>query len=210
MRESRNLDLEFAGLTIEDRADDGSWIVGYGAVYYDGSNRTEFELWPGMLERIMPGTFERALREGDDVRGLFNHDPNMLLGRTSSRTMKLVSDTRGLRYEIRTNPEDPDAMSVAAKLKRGDLSGSSFSFAVPPDGQRMKLEKRGGVTIRIREITNVDPLYDAGPVTFPAYEATAAGVRQQRDALEAAFQAQLENPFDADLDYRQRRNRLAS
>lgn len=202
MREQRNLDREVSGLSVEERADGAKAIVGYGAVYYDGSERTEFELWPGMIERIMPGTFDRALRAADDVRGLFNHDPNQVLGRTGSRTLKLVSDTRGLRYEI-SPPDTATGRDVMELVRRGDVSGSSFSFAVPPDGQRMKLEKRAGVTVKVREIINVDPLYDVGPVTFPAYEATAAGVRQQRDALEAAFREE----FDADLDYRRRRLR---
>ena len=36
------------------------------------------------LETISPRAFDKALSNPDDVRALFNHDPNVLLGRTSS------------------------------------------------------------------------------------------------------------------------------
>src|ERR1700728_2523684 len=84
---------------LAKRSDGTSEICGYGAVFYDGTPDTEYPMWPGAVERIMPGAFDRALRE-DDVRGLFNHDPNLLLGRTASGTMRLRVDDVGLWYSI--------------------------------------------------------------------------------------------------------------
>lgn len=155
--------------SVEMRDGDSGVIHGYGAVYYDGTPATEYQLWPGTVERIMPGAFSRAVNQKDDARALFNHDTNMVLGRVSAGTLRLVDDNRGLRYEI-----DPGETSVYRDvrefIKRRDVQGSSFAFVVTDEQPR----KENGV--RIREIRGVE-LFDVGPVTFPAYESTSTGIR---------------------------------
>jgi len=162
---------------IECRKDaDGTHIVGYGAVYYDADKPdTQFEMWPGVFERIMPRTFDRAIKE-DDVRGLFNHDPNQVLGRTP-KTMKLASDKRGTQYDI-SAPDTQLGRDIPVLLKRGDINGSSFAFEVTDEEWR----KEDGV--EIREIQGVK-LYDMGPVTYPAYVGTSAGIRADGELTEA-------------------------
>ena len=154
---------------LEKRQDGPSRIVGYAAVYYNGTEATQYQLWDDFIERIMPGAFDRAIRE-DDVRGLFNHNPDNLLGRTSSKTLVLESDGRGLRYTI-APPAGELTNRVLENLERGDLSGSSFAFNIVKQTMRQE-----GDTM-IREINDV-ALFDVGPVTFPAYEATTAAARQ--------------------------------
>lgn len=157
-----------SSLTVE-RADGDPVIVGYAAVFYNGSRSTEFKLFDGLVERIMPGAFTRAIEEGQDVRGLFNHNSSSILGRTKADTMTLREDDRGLRYEIQ--PSDSESSrSVVSAIERGDVSGSSFAFNIIE-----QLFRTEGDT-DIREIRDVD-LFDVGPVTFPAYEATEVGVR---------------------------------
>jgi hypothetical protein len=156
-------------VAVESRADDQpSQIAGYAAVYYDGTPETEFVLWEGAVERIMPGAFDRAIRE-DDVRGLFNHDPNQVLGRTAANTLTLSSDATGLRY-VDDVPDTGVGRDVSASIERGDVTGSSFSFTITDVEWRVEDE------IEIREIRGVR-VYDVGPVTFAAYEATSAGIR---------------------------------
>lgn len=146
-------------------------LVGYGAVFYNASDPgTTYSLWEGLEERIMPGAFDRAIRE-DDVRGLFNHEADHLLGRTKSGTMRLLVDSKGLRYEIDL-PDTTSARDVAASAKRGDLSGSSFSFTTTDE----EWVKEGGMQVRL--IKGVQ-LFDVGPVTFPAYEATTTEARDE-------------------------------
>jgi HK97 family phage prohead protease len=147
----------------------GDTISGYAACFYDGTSGTEYELCPGVVERINKRAFTRAITEAHDVRGLFNHDPDNLLGRTSSGTLRLSVDSRGLRYSISYDPLDPDHQRVARKLQRGDLTGSSFAFQATDeawhhDGQR-----------EVREVLDAQ-LYDVGPVSMPAYGATSAGM----------------------------------
>jgi HK97 family phage prohead protease len=174
------------GVTLEQRADgQPPAIVGYGSVFYDPADPgTEYDLrssWGGFVERIMPGAFDRAIRE-DDVRALFNHDANHVLGRTPG-TLKLSADSKGLRYEI-SPPDTQTGRDVTASIQRGDISGSSFSFSVEEESWHETRDATTGQTTVIREIRAVR-LYDVGPVTFPAYQSATAGVRSENDLAEA-------------------------
>lgn len=169
--ERRVVSLALAETRIETREDGTEKIAGYAAVFYDGSERTQFDIWGDgeYLERIMPKAFDRALKENQDVRALFNHDPDYLLGRTISSTLELSTDKTGLRYVI-DPPDTQSGRDTVTSVRRGDLSGSSFAFRVK--AQVWREEERDGQTVMIREIEDVD-LFDVGPVTFPAYEATS-------------------------------------
>ncbi|WP_417745073.1 HK97 family phage prohead protease [Rosistilla oblonga] len=144
-------------------------IRGYGAVYYvEGDESTEYWLYDDIVERIRPGAFDRAIAERQDVRGLFNHDTSMVLGRTVSGTMRLVSDAIGLAYEIDLDSEIGLHADVARMVDRGDVSGSSFWF------QPKRVSWTETDTFAVRWIEDVD-LFDTGPVTFPAYGGSTAG-----------------------------------
>lgn len=158
--------------TLEERGEgEQPQIVGRAAVFYDGTEATEFELWEGMRERIMPKSFDRALKESDDVRGLFNHNPDMILGRTAAKTLMLNKTKQGLDYRIIPG-QTTVASDTIESLRRGDVTGSSFAFRVTD--QTWKTIDG----IDIREIRGVE-LFDVGPVTYPAYEATTAGLRSE-------------------------------
>lgn len=164
---------------VELRTDDGkpSRITGYAAVFYSESDPgSEYELFsfPGyrVCERLMPGCFDRAMKE-DDVRALFNHDPSLILGRMKAGTLRLSVDSTGLRYEI--EPGDTSvSRDVMDWLRRGEVSGSSFAFD-PVDESERKIETKEMFT-RIIEVRSVK-LYDVGPVTYPAYTSTTATAR---------------------------------
>jgi phage head maturation protease len=89
-------------LTLEARANGTQVLTGYAAVY----NRLSLPLREGgsaFREVIRPGAFDRILtrqRGKQDVVALLNHDSNMILGRTSSGTLELSSDDKGLRYTV--------------------------------------------------------------------------------------------------------------
>ena len=120
-------------------------IKGYASVFFDGTERTEYSLGTHSgrpyVERIERSAFDNALSRGDDVVALFNHDPNNVLGRSSSGTLKLSLDSRGLAYEIEPD-ETTIAQNVLRMQKRGDIPGSSFAFRVDKeriieDGDKM-------------------------------------------------------------------------
>lgn len=163
-----------APVTLRQDGDGQSTISGHASVFFDGTPGTEFKLWENTVERIMPGTFDRALKEKDDVRGLFNHDPSLVLGRTSANTMDLSIDKRGLRYDIR--PGDTTiGKDVVEHIARGDVTGSSFAFRITDETWRTEDD------VEIREIRGVE-LFDVGPVTFPAYTGADTGVRDEARA----------------------------
>lgn len=160
-----------APLRVEKRADGAPMICGYASVFYDaGDPGTQYSLYDDLQERVMPGAFDRAARE-DDVRALFNHDPNCILGRTTSKTLRLSIDKKGLRYEIDA-PDTSAGRDLLASVTRGDVTGSSFGF----DVTAVMWRKDGDNYVR--EIHGTK-LYDVSPVTYPAYNSTTAGIRSE-------------------------------
>ena len=143
-------------------------IIGHGAVFNKRS-----EMIMGMFkEEIAPGAFDDVL--GDDVRALFNHDANFVLGRTRSSTLALSIDAEGLRYEI--PPPDTQTVRdlVLAPLSRGDITGSSFAFRVANDGDEWREDEDGLI---VRTINRFSRLLDVSPVTYPAYPDAGAAAR---------------------------------
>lgn len=182
-------------IRVENRADGSKTLTGYGAIFFrEDDPGSEYALASDLRERILPSAFNRALRENQDVRGLYNHNPDHLLARTAAGTMRLSVDNRGLKYEIDL-PDTQTGRDVAASVARGDLTGSSFSFRINgKDGQRF--EKAKGFDVR--HIVDCD-LYDCGPVTYPAYSSTTTAMRSGdgEDAIEAREQWNAEQEAQA-------------
>ena len=143
-------------------------LVGHAAVF----NQLSEDLG-GFREQVAPGAFAEAI-EKDDVRALWNHDSNILLGRNLSRTLRLVEDVRGLAIEIDLPETQLVNDMVVSPIERGDVTQMSFGFSVRPDGQNWAEDDDGRT---IRTLTRLR-LYDVSPVTFPAYPQTDIAVRE--------------------------------
>lgn len=150
-------------------------ITGYAAVF---NQRTQ--LWRGFYEQVAPGAFTNSIGK-DDVRGLINHDPNLLLGRTKAGTLTLSEDERGLKYSI-VPPDTSYARDLTVSLKRKDITQSSFGFNIVKHSEKRD-EKTGDVTVTLEEVK----LFDVSPVTFPAYPGTEAHVRMIAGENEIAY-----------------------
>lgn len=174
--ERRFIPVEQCELDLEERGTDKlPKITGYAAVFYVPEDvGTEYKLFDNLVERIMPRAFNRALREKDNAAALFNHDPNQLLGRVASKTLRLSKDQRGLKYEV-DPPDTSVGRDVVENIRRGDVTGSSFSFAVT-DQKFVTDTRDDGTSVDVREIHGVQ-LYDVAPVVFPAYGGTSTAVR---------------------------------
>lgn len=172
----------WAPVEVRDAAGDGGdggdpdgqrTIVGVAAVFYDGTPRTEFSPFEGFAERIAPGAFDRAIRE-DDVYGLLNHDPDLILGRNKAGSLTLSVDGVGLNYEIQPAMTTSVARDAIAWIDRGEITGSSFGFLPRnEDGEQWETEPDGRV---VRTLTDTR-LFDIAPVTYPAYRATEVSLR---------------------------------
>lgn len=179
-----------------DGGDAGTTISGVAAVFDSLS-----ENLGGFREQIKPGAFDKT--DMKDVRGLFNHDSNFVLGRTLSKTVRLKQTKRGLEYEI----DLPDTRTirdlVLAPIKRGDIDQSSFGFIVGPGNDSWDEDSEGRL---VRTIHAFDSLFDVSPVTFPAYAEASVGVRS-RD-LFIAEQIGIAKAAQAEIDERKNRSTL--
>jgi HK97 family phage prohead protease len=148
---------------------------GYASVFYrEGDPATEYELraagprGPRVVERIMPGAFDRAVRE-DDVIGKCWHRDRLQLGSVKAGTLRLAVDDVGLWYEIDAADSDL-ADLIAAAVESGTIAGSSFSFR----SRSTVARSEAGCTIVERHEVQ---LFDVGPTLLPAYRGTTAGVK---------------------------------
>jgi HK97 family phage prohead protease len=174
--ETRTWTLE--NLNVEERADEPPVIVGHAAVF----NKLSVDLG-GYRERIRRGAFGKTIIESD-VRALFNHDANIVLGRVKSGTLQLREDDTGLL--IRAYPPNTQLVQdmVLTPMRRGDVSQMSFMFQTMRQEWIEDLEKKEF----IRELVEVR-LFDVSPVTFPAYEGTDVAVRSALAAVGVDTQA---------------------
>jgi HK97 family phage prohead protease len=139
------------------------YFEGLAAVFDSPADLRDF------TEDIDPAAFDDVM--DDDVRGTFNHSSDLVLGRNKSGTMQLTKLASGMNYRIKYNPNDPDHVRVMEKVKRGDVSQSSFAFRVAKD----EWSTRDGKDHR--RIKKLQRWYDVGPVTYPAYPDTTVAAR---------------------------------
>lgn len=138
-------------------------IVGYAAVFNSLS-----EEMCGFREKIAPGAFGKSVL-ADDIRALWNHNSDHVLGRNKSGTLALSEDDRGLKIEV-DPPDTQWARDLMVSIDRGDVDKMSFGFRTITD----KWEMVGGQ--EIRTLIEVK-LFDVSPVTFPAYPDTQVALR---------------------------------
>lgn len=156
---------------VEVRIDENNKAIvrGYAAVFNSWSNDLG-----GFTERIAPGFFDNVL--ASDVRALYNHDPNYLLARTTSGTLRIGVDLKGLWYEY-DDPGTSLSRDLAVLMQRGDLTQSSFAFSIS-ETNGDKWEKVNGKWTRT--LLEASGLYDVSPVTYPAYEDTTVAARSMK------------------------------
>lgn len=157
------IESEFRAKESEDKL----IVEGYFIKY-----NSETKLYDDVYEEVDPLSTARSLKE-NDIRGLFNHDTSLVLGRTGNKTLKLRSDEIGLYGEIEINRDDPGAMGAYARIKRGDVVGCSFGF-MPLKEDYAKRED-GGDKYIIRDMD----LFEVSPCVFPAYPQTEIAARKR-------------------------------
>lgn len=182
--------------TINYRAEGESMptqLGGIAAVVNSATDLGYFE------EVIAPGAFDYALSKDYDIRCLFNHESELILGRTKANTCKVFVNADGnLEYTWVPDYENPTHVSVVRSIMRGDITQSSFAFTIR-EQVWTESEKYGNMGKRVVNV--IEDLYDVSPVTYPAYEDTEADARsiikmrdEQRE-IDAAEQSKA----DADM-----------
>ncbi len=153
------------------KSDDGvTTIEGYAAVF----NKLSDDLG-GFKEKIKRGFFSDVM--DNDVRALFNHDSNWVMGRTTNNTLTLTEDNKGLGVSF-IPPNTTQARDVITLVERGDIDQMSFQWITAED----KWDESDMDNI-VRTLVKAKELLDVSLVTFPAYPQTTADVRSARQVL---------------------------
>lgn len=154
--------VEFREQTSTEAAAHVGTLHGYALLFDEATDLRDFR--EVVTRTALDGVIERA-----DVRALFNHDANLVLGR-SPQTLRLEVDERGLRYEIDL-PNTQAGRDVAELTRRGDVKQSSYAFRVDADGFEWDHQTR------TRTIHRFADILDVSPVTYPANPNTEAAMR---------------------------------
>lgn len=149
----------------------GKTLTGYAAVFNSEAVLGDFS------EVIRQGAFAKSLATGSNIRALYQHQGDALLGTTRGGTLQLREDAKGLAFELDL-PETSHGKDLAILVGRGDVAGCSFGFKVPAGGDRW--ERRGSRLVR--ELVHVD-LVEITLTSDPAYQDTTVALRSQRAAL---------------------------
>ena len=176
--EIRSFPVEMRALT-PDPSPDGEGkkpSIEGTAVVYGKKSELLFNMFREVIEA---GFFEGVLKQ--DVRALWNHNADMILGRTKSGTLSLEDNERGLGVKI-DPPDTQVGRDAVTSIKRGDVDQMSFGFTVKQGGDEWKKESDGSQT-RILKRGGCERLFDVSPVTFPAYPQTSVHVRSMMEAL---------------------------
>ncbi|AJA22119.1 TPA: HK97 family phage prohead protease [Bacillus thuringiensis] len=161
-KETRTFDI--TKLNTRDATEEQpSMITGYAAVF---NSKTSIGGW--FDEIIAPGAFARALSENGDIRALFNHNWDNVLGRTKSGTLRLEEDAKGLKFEVEL-PNTSTGRDLAESMSRGDINQCSFGFWVTEEEWDYNVEPA------LRTVKEVE-LYEISVVSIPAYDDTEASL----------------------------------
>lgn len=145
----------------------GKTLTGYAAVFNSEAVLGDFS------EVIRHGAFAKSLATGSNIRALYHHQGDALLGTTRGGSLQLREDAKGLAFELAL-PDTSHGKDLAILVGRGDVAGCSFGFRVAPGGDRW--ERRGSDLLR--ELLDVD-LVEITLTSDPAYQDTTVAMRSR-------------------------------
>jgi HK97 family phage prohead protease len=166
-RETRSLPAEMAEVRAEK---DSRRIEGYGIVF----NSLSKDLG-GFREIIMDTSLDGVL-EKSDVLAVLDHDKSRGVMARSKRmkgTLELKVDKKGMKYAFDA-PTFDLGNQVLENIRRGDITTSSFAFAVAENGQKWEKKTDGNY---LRTIFKFEQIYDVSPVYREAYSDTTVAIR---------------------------------
>jgi HK97 family phage prohead protease len=143
----------------------GRKLEGYAACF-----GVEARIGGRFTEVIKPGAFRATLlNPKNDILGLVDHDPSRLLARTSSGTLRLAEDSRGLHFELDV-PDTSLGHDILTLAERRDLGGMSFAFRA--DDENWPAKDR-------RELRSVSLIEVSVVQAHPAYDQTSVSARSR-------------------------------
>lgn len=174
--ERRNITLEFR----VSQDGEPATISGYASLF---NSPYDTGWW---IEQVDDHAFDSVIASNPDCRALWNHNTDHVLGRTTSGTLHLSIDSRGLAYVI-DPPNTQIANDLMVSMRRKDVTQSSFSFITKRD--QWTDNPDGTIT---RTILEFEELYDVSPVTYPANPATSSQSRSLPDSMPVEMRSRIE------------------
>jgi HK97 family phage prohead protease len=164
-------------------------ISGYAALFETKSDDLGY-----FFETIDPHAFDSVMANQPDVRALWNHNSDCVLGRTTANTLHLTIDARGLAYVI-DPPDTQTARDLIVSMRRKDVTQSSFGFICKRD--QWTENPDGTITRRILEF---EELLDVSPVTYPAYSATTSQARSLPATMPQELRSKIAKRSSDDIE----------
>ncbi|MED3538272.1 HK97 family phage prohead protease [Bacillus toyonensis] len=143
-------------------------------------------------ERIVPKTFEKALKKATNVDLLFNHDKNRNLGSIENGNLELYEDNIGLRAIATVTDEQ-----VIEKARKKKLRGWSFGFVAEKDSWEegeSGVQKRSIEELELLEVSILDmtPAYVATSIETRGENATMIEMRSTEVAVKTVVEDDTE------------------
>lgn len=158
---------------IEMRAvdtEEGKMIIEGYAITYDQPATHEYGGYK-FTETIKRGALDYT--DMSDVVLRYNHnDTWCIMARTKNNSLELVKDERGLK--IRAELIDTQSnRDIYKSIQEGLIDKMSFAFTVADKGDTWTY----GENSTIREVTNINKLFDVSVVDTPFYDTTSVYAR---------------------------------
>jgi uncharacterized protein len=157
--------IAFDDFELRDE-NDGPHLRGYASLF-----DVEAIIWGMWREKVALGSYKRTIKD-HDIRALWNHNADLVLGRNKAGTLILSEDKKGLGVDI--HPPDTQAgRDAVTSIKRGDVTQMSIGFETIKQEWQYSENKN---ELPLRTITE-SKLFEVSPVTFPAFEQTSIQAR---------------------------------
>lgn len=153
-------------LSLRTKGKDEFVLEGYFVTY---NKPAPYSQYSDEMEQIKPGAFGDTLNK--DIRCLYNHNPDIILGRTSAGTLELEERDDGLYGKVKINMEDSQARDIYARVQRGDIRGCSFGAYVAKES--LSKDKK---TWTLEELH----LIEVSICPYPFYDSTTMEARSKK------------------------------
>ena len=171
-------------------SDSAVTLTGYASMFGRGYEMYGGPERGGWTEIVDRAAFDETLKRKPDLHLLINHE-GMPLARTKSGTLRLSTDSTGLKVDADLDRSDPDVQRLEVKMGRGDMDEMSFAF------RTIRHEWNDEETERRLLELNLDK-GDVSVVNFGASPHTSAGIRSAINAIAEGDMAELRllDPLD--------------
>ena len=127
----------------------------------------------GYFEMVDPEALTETLARNNDIKCFYNHNYDLILGRTSNNTLTLTNDKTGLFGTCKINLNDSQARDVFERVKRGDITGCSFGAWI--EDEDFNTDNN---TFTIKKVE----LIEVSVCPMPFYDSTTMEARDQLEA----------------------------